>query len=102
MSKKLALYEKINFTDSSNINQYLKGVVTIKDPVTGEVIFTKSNKIIIHGSSYTAQKHFPDLAMPDSTITYNEALGLDNTKPIDDINRERIVLFSAGTDGCTT
>lgn len=100
MTKKLALYEKVKFDDRSDVKQFMTGVVTIKDPVTGETIFTKGNKIIIHGSSYTAQKHFPDLPLSNSTITYNEALGLDRNNPINNINEERIVLFSAGTDGC--
>lgn len=98
MTKKIALYEKLGLRDEAEVRP--KGKIIVRDPITGEVIFKKSNKIIIHGSIYTAQKHFPELPILNSTVTYNEILNLDKNNLIGDINKERIVLFSCGIDGC--
>lgn len=96
-NKKIVLYDNTSLDD----NCFIKGTdVLIRIKETGEVIFKGSNKTILPGSAFTAQKHFPNLAIPNRTISYNEAMSLDNTEVINDILREQIYLFSVGTDGC--
>ena len=56
-----------------------KTKVTIKNHLTGEVVFQGSNKTMIAGSEFMAL-HMFNLPHDDLiTTTYNNALGLDNT-----------------------
>lgn len=103
MGKKLFLFdeakidEELHISDGSGIK---KTKIFFKDGDTGETIFTTKNKTIIHGSNHTAKCHFPELAIVNNTLSYNEALGLDNSNLNDDIFGDRIYLFSIGIDGC--
>lgn len=97
MYKKLLQFDKLNLGDSHSIK---KTKVQVINDINGEVVFEGPNKFIIAGSSYTAQNHFPNLIIPTHTRTYNDALGLDNTRAINGIRDDRILLFSIGTDGC--
>ena len=76
------------------------GVVTVKDYYTGEIIFTKTNKITLAGAGFLARSMF-DLTDPEITPSYNNALNLDDT-----INTtvpggtNKTCLFCVGIDGC--
>ena len=80
---------------------WLKTVVEFRNPVTNELIFKGSNKVILPVAAFIARKLFK---LPGTEITpsYNTALNLDNTvyaTPEPD-NPHQTFLFCVGTDGC--
>ena len=79
-----------------------EGRVIAKDHITKTVIFEKWNKVILPGSFYTLQKHWPGIKLPVKLPNYNEELDLDNSvalTPEEKLNKI-VVLFAMGTDGC--
>lgn len=126
MSNIVIPHEKKLLTDFNELSDDIKkrthfisrphGHVIFKDPITGETLFEKDNKVVISGSQFTACCHFPIepwVALP----TYNTSLGLDNNSatidspitPFEDIpldpitgkkQKKNIWLFCCGTDGC--
>ena len=77
--------------------------VVVTNPVTGEVIFEGSNKVIFPGSEYSAKSLF-DLSAESVVSTYSEMMGLDqdavsSSKDIAGA-KNKIYLFCIGTDGC--
>lgn len=126
MNNIIVPYKKKLLTDFEHMSDDIKkrthfisrprGHVIFKDPITGETLFEKNNKVVISGSQYTACCHFPIepwVALP----TYNTSLSLDNnsatidqpTMPFDLIppdpitgkkQKKNIWLFCCGTDGC--
>lgn len=76
-----------------------KTEIIIKDPITGNVLFKGSNKVIVAGSSFTAAKHF-DITPPVILPNYNTALSLDQTIVTAPENAIKVCLFGVGTDGC--
>ena len=79
-----------------------EGRVIVRDPFTKTVVLEKWNKVILPGSFYTLQKHFPGIKLPVQLPNYNKELDLDNTvalTPEEKLN-EIVVLFAMGTDGC--
>ena len=76
------------------------GVVTVRDYDTGEIIFTKTNKITLAGAGFMARSMF-DLSDPEITPSYNNALVLDNTINTTGPGKtNRTYLFCVGIDGC--
>lgn len=81
-----------------------KNRIIIKNDITGEVIHDTTNKVIVAGSAFTAQKHF-NITAQVKTPTYNTALGLENTVSEvfgeNGLRRDEVVcLFAIGNDGC--
>ena len=106
-------YEGIKDEASLVRNSNLKTEVILKNHETGEVIAKKSNKLVLPGAGLILRSLF-DVADPEVTPTYNEALGLDNSGagefPDADSdfattatpNAPKTMLFCIGTDGCGT
>ena len=70
---------------------------------TGEVVFEGRNKVIFPGSEFTAKSHF-DLATESVVPSYSDMMNLDqdaisSNKDIAGA-KQRVYLFSVGTDGC--
>lgn len=87
-----------------NKDEMRKNRIIIKNDVTGEVIHDVTNKVVLAGSAFTAQKHF-NITAPVKTPTYNTVLGLENTSTENNtepgLRRSEIVcLFAIGNDGC--
>jgi hypothetical protein len=104
MSDKLkVLHDKVNPKDNSSIWYPGCGIqktsITVKDDITGEVLFEGHNKVLIAGSSFTACKHF-NIAPPIKLPNYNDALSLDQSISTAAETPERVVLFAVGIDGC--
>lgn len=107
MDKKKVFFDENSSKDIcslENPNKEKKNKVIIRDPETGEVLFTGFNKVIVSGSAFTAAKHF-NITPHTDTPSYNTVLKLDQTQ-VDRYNetgirREEIVcLFAVGIGGC--
>lgn len=103
-NKKLVFQDLPNYEkheDSVRFAQH-EGHVILRDPVTKVVLFEGWNKVIIPGSFFTLQKHFPNIQLPVKLPTYNEELELDNTVALTPEEKadSTVVLFAMGTDGC--
>lgn len=95
-NKLLSLHDKNGEYDSACVH---KTDILIKDEITGKELFRGSNKIIIAGSVFTAEKHFgitPPVILPN----YNTALSLDQSVATAPENEKRVCLFGVGIDGC--
>jgi len=101
MQKNINIIDRNKSTDSAFIrNTNVKFFV----PGTDELIFEKSNKVILSGSIFTASKHF-NLTPAVRTPSYNTVMDLENTvvedPGISGLRREeKVILFAVGTDGC--
>lgn len=105
-SKLLNLKDHIGFIDNKKINSSdqfnLKTKVVVAYTDTGEVLFTKSNKITLAGAGFLARSLF-DLNDQEVTPSYNNKLNLDNTiNTTTYTSNNRAYLFCVGTDGCGT
>ena len=79
----------------------LKTKVTIKNHLTGEVVFEGSNKTMIAGSEFMALHMFNLPHDEMITTTYNNVLGLENTVFAEEPeNKYCAQLFCVGTSGC--
>jgi hypothetical protein len=78
----------------------IKTKVVVKCHETGEIIFTKRNKLILPGAGFLARALF-DLPGTEITPSYNSALSLDNTiYTTVPTGVNKTALFCVGTDGC--
>lgn len=108
--------KKIVLSDAQNLNEIHwisrpRGHVIFKDPITGETLLEKPNKVIISGSVYTMCAHFPIDPWIDLP-TYDTSLSLDGhaartsfanipNDPLTGLKQKsNIWLFCCGTDGC--
>jgi hypothetical protein len=97
----------LNFKDSLGINDKksfkpfnLKTKVVFSYTDTGEILFTKSNKITLAGAGFLARALF-DLNIAEVTPSYNNALSLDNTvNTTTPTSSNKTHLFCVGIDGC--
>lgn len=99
--KPLLLQEAIKVIKDDKIR---KNRIIIKNDITKEVIHDVTNKVVVAGSAFTAQKHF-NINAPVKTPTYNNVLNLENT--VNETNAdpglrrdEMVCLFAIGNDGC--
>lgn len=113
MNKRIAIYDGVNASDSTNLSSYtaFNTSIDIKNLDTGEIIFKGlKNKVIIPGSGLIARKLF-DVADPEITPSYNTAFGAAMYTPTTDVapdypqttataDNHKVLLFCCGIDGC--
>lgn len=105
MNNEEIINDSLYFSDRViNTDYHTKTRIIARNPITQEVIWETTNKVIISGAAFSAAKHF-NITPTVKTPTYNTTLGLENTAS-DPYNtpgirrEEQVILFCMGTDGC--
>lgn len=98
----MGFIDKLTKTNKKSDQFNLKTKVVFAYTDTGEILFTKSNKITLAGAGFLARSLF-DLNTQEVTPSYNNSLNLDNTiNTTTYTSSNKAYLFCVGVDGCGT